>query len=50
VPNFRSAHPGIVQFALCDGSVRSIKNSINPQVYTGLSSVAAGEVLSSDSY
>jgi Protein of unknown function (DUF1559) len=50
VPNFRSAHPGIVQFALCDGSVRSIKNSINPQFYTGLSSIAAGEVLSSDSY
>ncbi len=50
VPNFRGAHPGIVQFAVCDGSVRTIKNSINPQVYTGLSSVAAGEVLSSDAY
>jgi prepilin-type N-terminal cleavage/methylation domain-containing protein len=50
VPNFRSAHPGIVQFALCDGSVRAIKNSINPQAYMGLSTVAAGEVLSSDSY
>jgi prepilin-type N-terminal cleavage/methylation domain-containing protein len=50
VPNFRSAHPGIVQFALCDGSVRAIKNSINQVPYTALSSVAAGEVISSDSY
>lgn len=49
-PNFRGVHPGSVQFALCDGSVRAIKLTINPAVYTGLSSVAGGEVLSGDSY
>jgi Protein of unknown function (DUF1559) len=50
VPNFRSAHPGVVLFSLCDGSVRAVKNSIAATTYTGLSSVAAGEILSADSY
>jgi hypothetical protein len=50
VPNFRSAHPGVVQFALCDGSVRTIRNSINAQVYTALSTIAGGEIISADSY
>jgi prepilin-type N-terminal cleavage/methylation domain-containing protein len=50
VPNFRSPHPGVVQFLLGDGSVRSIKESINHPVYTGLSSVAGGEVVSGDQY
>ncbi len=50
VPNFRSVHLGGVQFALCDGSVRPVKNSIAPAVYMGLSSIAGGEVLSADAY
>jgi hypothetical protein len=33
-----------------DGSVRPIKTSIDRSVYTGLSTVAGGEVLSSDQY
>lgn len=28
---FGSAHPGICQFALCDGSVRAIKNTVAPR-------------------
>jgi len=50
VPNFRSTHPGIVQFALCDGSVRGIKDSINPQTYMGLSTIAGSEILSADAF
>ncbi|WP_165228032.1 DUF1559 domain-containing protein [Aquisphaera insulae] len=49
-PNFHGMHPGVVQFAMGDGSVRSIRSSINPAAYTGLSSIAGGEVISADSY
>jgi len=50
VPNFRSPHPGVVQFLMGDGSVRPVKESVNRQAYIGLSTVAGGEVLSSDQY
>jgi len=50
VPNFRAVHPGSVSFALCDGSVRSVKNSIHPQTYMGLSTVAGDEIVSADSF
>ena len=46
----RSRHPGGVNTVLCDGSVRFMKNSINPLTWVGLGSMAAGEVISSDSY
>jgi prepilin-type processing-associated H-X9-DG protein len=46
----RSAHPGGVNAAFCDGSVRFIKNSINPITWQALFSEAGGEVISSDSY
>jgi prepilin-type N-terminal cleavage/methylation domain-containing protein/prepilin-type processing-associated H-X9-DG protein len=47
---FRSLHPGGANFLLGDGSVKFLKETINPVVYRGLSTVAQGEVVSSDSY
>jgi prepilin-type processing-associated H-X9-DG protein len=50
VPNFRGAHPGMVMFLMCDGSVRPIKTTINMAAYIGLSTIAGGEVLSADQF
>jgi prepilin-type N-terminal cleavage/methylation domain-containing protein/prepilin-type processing-associated H-X9-DG protein len=47
---FRSQHPGGVNFAMGDGSVRFIKNSINLQTYWALGTRQGGESISSDSY
>jgi prepilin-type N-terminal cleavage/methylation domain-containing protein/prepilin-type processing-associated H-X9-DG protein len=47
---YASQHPGGGNFALCDGSVRFIKDTINYKIYMALSSRAGGEVVSSDSY
>ena len=46
----RSYHPGGVSAGMCDGSVRFIKNTVNPLSYMALSSTQGGEVISSDSY
>jgi prepilin-type N-terminal cleavage/methylation domain-containing protein/prepilin-type processing-associated H-X9-DG protein len=48
--SFRSMHPGGGNFAMCDGSVKFIKNSINMSVYQGLSTRGMGEVISSDAF
>ena len=45
-----SKHPGGLNVTLGDGSVRFIKNSINPSVWWSLQTVAGGEIISSDSY
>jgi prepilin-type processing-associated H-X9-DG protein len=45
-----SRHPGGVNSLFCDGSVRFIKSSVSPQTWWGLSTMAGGEVLSSDAY
>ena len=47
---FRSLHPGGANFAMADGSVKFIKNSINYKAYRGLGTRAGGEILSADSY
>jgi len=47
---FRSLHPGGVNFAFADGSVRFIKNSVNLLTYRALSTRATGEIVSSDAY
>jgi prepilin-type N-terminal cleavage/methylation domain-containing protein/prepilin-type processing-associated H-X9-DG protein len=46
----RSRHPGGVNTAMCDGSVRFFKNSINIFIWRGLSTTNGGEVISADSY
>jgi len=46
----RSYHPGSVNALFADGSVHSIKNTINFQTWRALGTVAGGEVISSDAY
>jgi prepilin-type N-terminal cleavage/methylation domain-containing protein/prepilin-type processing-associated H-X9-DG protein len=45
-----SRHPGVVNMLMCDGSVRSVKNSISNTVWWALGTRAKGEVISADSY
>ena len=48
--NANSNHPGGVNCAFADGSVKFIKDSINPNIYWALGTRAYGEVISSDAY
>jgi prepilin-type processing-associated H-X9-DG protein len=50
VCSFGSLHPGGANFAMGDGSVRFIKESIAPQTYHALGTRAGGEVVSADAY
>ncbi|AMV36109.1 DUF1559 domain-containing protein [Planctomyces sp. SH-PL62] len=44
-----SRHPGGVNVAFADGSVKFIKNSIDPEAWYGIQTIGNGEVVSSDS-
>jgi prepilin-type N-terminal cleavage/methylation domain-containing protein len=46
----QSYHPGIMNVALMDGSVRAIKGTINQRVWSILLNPADGGIVSSDSY
>jgi prepilin-type N-terminal cleavage/methylation domain-containing protein/prepilin-type processing-associated H-X9-DG protein len=46
----RSRHPGGVNALLGDGSVRFIKDSLNPAIWQALGTRAGGEVISADAY
>jgi prepilin-type N-terminal cleavage/methylation domain-containing protein/prepilin-type processing-associated H-X9-DG protein len=46
----RSRHPGGVNVAMCDGSVKFMKNSINLNTWSALSTTQGNEVISSDAY
>jgi prepilin-type N-terminal cleavage/methylation domain-containing protein/prepilin-type processing-associated H-X9-DG protein len=46
----RSRHPGGVNVAMADGSVRFVKDSINSMTWYAIASRAGGEVLSADSF
>jgi prepilin-type N-terminal cleavage/methylation domain-containing protein/prepilin-type processing-associated H-X9-DG protein len=48
--NADSYHPGGVNTLMADGSVRFMKDSINPRTWMALGTRQGGEVLSSDSY
>jgi prepilin-type N-terminal cleavage/methylation domain-containing protein/prepilin-type processing-associated H-X9-DG protein len=50
IASYGSAHPGGANFLMGDGSVRFIKQTINPSTYTALGTRAGGEVISADSY
>jgi prepilin-type N-terminal cleavage/methylation domain-containing protein/prepilin-type processing-associated H-X9-DG protein len=47
---FKSRHPGGVNMAFCDGSIRFIKQTISLPVHCALGSRKGGEVVSSDAY
>ena len=46
----RSMHAGGVNAGLADGSIRFLRNAINPQVFQALSSTHGNEIVSADSY
>lgn len=48
--NANSNHSGGVNVALCDGSVKFIKDSISPPTWWSLGTKSGGEVVSADSY
>lgn len=48
VDDFTSRHTQGVNFLFCDGSVRMIRDSINPFVWEGVGTRAAGEVINMD--
>ena len=50
VDDYWSLHPGGCNFLLCDGSVRFIKESVNPSIFSYLSTRAGGEVVSADQF
>ena len=50
VDDYWSLHPGGCNFVFCDGSVRFVKESVNPNVFSYLSTRAGGEVVSADQF
>ena len=48
--DFSSPHPGGLNVGMADGSVKFIKNTINPTVWSALSTIRGGEVVGSDAY
>ena len=44
-----SFHPGGVNVALLDGSVRFVKDTVSPATWVGIATVAGGEIISADS-
>ena len=47
---FRSQHPSGANFLFGDGSVKFLKETINPDTYRGISTRQVGEAISADAY
>jgi prepilin-type processing-associated H-X9-DG protein/prepilin-type N-terminal cleavage/methylation domain-containing protein len=50
VDDYWSLHPGGCNFLFCDGSVRFVKETINPNLFSALATRAGGEVISADAF
>jgi prepilin-type N-terminal cleavage/methylation domain-containing protein/prepilin-type processing-associated H-X9-DG protein len=48
--DFWSLHPGGCNFAMGDGSVRFIKETVNPTVFSSMATRAGGEVVGADQF
>jgi prepilin-type processing-associated H-X9-DG protein len=48
--DFWSLHPGGCNFLFGDGSVRFVKESVNPTVFSALATRAGGEVIGADQF
>lgn len=46
--SFRSSHPGGINFAFADGSVRFVRDSIDLALYRALATIRGGELISSE--
>ena len=46
----RSHHPGGINVLFGDGSVRYVKNTIDPPTWIALNSINSGEVVSADAF
>jgi len=46
----RSNHPGGVNVLMADGSVRFVKETLNSDLWSALSTINRGEIISSDQY
>ncbi len=47
---YNSMHSGGCNFLFCDGTVRFLRDMVNPQVFSSLATIAEGEAVSADQF